>query len=145
MDLKEKVAYLKGFVEGKKLLEADTDQSEVLAKVLELLDDMAEEIKKLDEGQKIICRDMDDIDDDLYNLECYVYDDEDFDDDYDDDDDFDDYELVACPHCGTQLELEEDDDKDNLVCPNCGKDFTYEEGLDAIDEYDAIDEIDEED
>ena len=133
MGLKDKLSYIKGYVDGKSLLKKNDEESFVLEKVLELLDDMIDKIEELDDGQYTLSQQVDEIDDDLYDLEKFVYDedDEDYDDEDYDDDYYDDEDMVACPNCKTKFELEEEDDDDNLVCPNCGNKFTYEEGCEA--------------
>ena len=107
MTISEKVAYLKGMMEG---MELDTDKGngKLLAKIVEILDDMALEIEDLSE-ETVQLRDYcDELDSDLGDVEEYLLEeaesdscdecegcdgcdgyDEDDDEDYDFDDDED--------------------------------------------------------
>ena len=94
MTLTEKVAYLKGLAAG---LDLDKDTKEA---------DL-----------------VDAIDEDLDELEEYIFDDEDFDDDCDccccDDEEL--YE-VECPLCGEEILLDDEMlDEEIIECPGCGE------------------------
>ena len=76
MTITEKVAYLKGLMEGLDL-DKTTKEGKVIAAMADILDDLALTVADN-------CDQIDAIDEDLESLEEYVYDDLDF-DDYDDD------------------------------------------------------------
>lgn len=137
MTLTEKSAYLKGLAEGIKL--SDDDNGKVLKAIIELLDDITNELADVADGVDELCEQIDAVDEDLANLEEYVYDDDE--DDCcccDDDEVFEvecpechdivylDYEMledgeIACPNCGKRLELEFDDCDCDCGC-ECGDD-----------------------
>lgn len=119
---KEKVAYLKGLLDGintedqnqKKLfdaivdvLEAIADENEIhqamLEDIGETLDDVVEEVDELDD---VICEE-------LYG-EC-----DDDDEDYFDDDD--DFVEVECSNCHNTVYFDKSmfEGEEELICPNC--------------------------
>ena len=106
MTITEKVAYLKGLMEGLDL-DKTTKEGKVLDAMADILDDLALTVADN-------CDQIDAIDEDLESLEEYVYDDFDFDDDYDpyDDEEEGEYEF-ECPNCGAKLEgFYEEEDED---------------------------------
>ena len=118
MTITEKVAYLKGPMEGLGVDES-TKEGKLMKTVLDILDDMALSIEDLDAGIDELSEMVDAIDEDLGAVEEDLYEDED-----DDDDDEDDYD--------EELELDEDDELYEVTCPTCNLTFTItEEMLDA--------------
>ena len=155
----EKVAYIKGLMEG---MELDTAKGEgkILASVLDVLEDLALGQEDLQDSIDELNEGLDAVSDDLELVEDMVYGDE---DEYDDEDEDDEccchhhhhhhgdgdeeceYE-VECPACGAQLVLSEEDlDQGVVDCPECGEtlelELTEEEDDDDDDdeEYDAED------
>ena len=139
MSVSEKVAYLRGLMEGLELSD-ETKEGKLFTAIVDALDEIASEISDLEE-------DIEDIDDDLGELEAYIEEvDEalgeveeivyDFDDDCDcccDDDcdcdccDDDCIEAV-CPACGAEICIDfEDIDEDGKVeCPACAEILEFE-------------------
>ena len=76
MTVTEKVAYIKGLVDGLDL-DAKKDEVKVIKAIIELLDDMAMSVSDLEEGLDVVSDQVDEIDEDLSDLEGYVYEDED--------------------------------------------------------------------
>ena len=119
MTITEKVAYLKGLMEGLDL-DKTTKEGKVIAAMADILDDLALTVADN-------CDQIDAIDEDLESLEEYVYDDLDF-DDYDDDlfDEDDDEEAAEyefeCPNCHEVVFIDESvfDEGKEIECPNCG-------------------------
>ena len=116
MTITEKVAYLKGLMEGLDL-EKTTKEGKVLAAMADILEDMALTVADS-------CDQIDAIDEDLETLEEYVYDELDLDDDYDfdfDDDDSGEYEF-ECPNCHEVVFIDESvfEEGKEIECPNCG-------------------------
>ena len=70
MTVTEKVAYIKGLVDG---LDAKKDEVKVIKAIIELLDDMAMSVSDLEEGLDVVSDQVDEIDEDLSDLEGYVY------------------------------------------------------------------------
>ena len=98
MTVTEKVAYIKGLVDGLDL-DAKKDEVKVIKAIIDLLDDMAMSVSDLEEGLDVVCDQVDEIDEDLSDLETYVYECDD-DDCFCDDDDC--YE-IECPNCGETI------------------------------------------
>lgn len=144
MTITEKVAYIKGLMEG---LEIDktTKEGKLFAAIIDTLDDLA--LTVADQGDQI-----DAVDEDLDALEEFVYEDLDpeFDDDYctgdcdncDGCDDFDydpsEYEF-ECPQCHEVVFIDESafEEGKEIECPSCGaklQGFYEEDGDDGEDE-----------
>ena len=154
--LTERANYLKGLAEGLKL-SADKDANRVLLELLDLTEEMARELEDLRNDQDELSDYVEAVDDDLADLEEFIFDDEDdeyYEEDDDDEDDEDDdgaedgeapvteneVILYACPHCGEELKFlaSEIDFDEDLRCPACGKSVFPE----AADEDDAEEEHD---
>lgn len=135
MTTSEKVAYLKGLVEGYGLAGGDTKESKILAQIVDILEDLALDVDDLDVAVDELSEGLDVVSDDLEDLECVVYDewdDEDEDEDDDDEDDGFNYE-VTCPECGDSICFDEDTlDSGCIVCPNCGAKLEFD--LEEIEE-----------
>lgn len=147
-NLTDRVAYIKGLADGVNL---DTEKSEgkIIAKMLELLGEIAEEITQIHEDHDELDEYVESIDNDLSDLEesifgddecegdcdcCHHHDDDEDDDEDDDDDDEDDEDEdeedddervveYTCPHCGEDMTFEVDhfDFDEDYLCPNCHK------------------------
>ncbi len=137
MDICEKIAYIKGLAEGLNLDETKPE-GKVLAAIIDLLGDITEEICDIEDGCDELMEQIDAVDEDLADLENFIYeDDEDDDDDCDCDDcdcDCDDqlYE-IECPACNDTIYLDEEMlEEEGMVCPNCGTDLEFDfEGCDC--------------
>lgn len=137
MTLTEKVAYLKGLVEGLGIDET-TSQGKVTKAIVDILDDMAVSILDLEDSTSELYEEVEALDEDLGNLEDDFYDDEDEDDDDccdcdccgdDDDEDFECDEIyeVECPNCHEEICIDgEILDMGSIECPNCGENLTFE-------------------
>lgn len=124
MTISEKVAYIKGLAEGLEL-DSNDKNSKVLKAIIELLEDVALTVEDLEDGCAELCEQIDAVDEDLSNLEDYVYDDE---EDYEDEDYEDDevYE-VTCPACNDIVYLDEDMlAEGEIACPNCGTNLEFD-------------------
>ena len=87
MEIKEKVAYIKGLAEGLGLDENDKN-GKVLAAIIDLLGDMAEEIDAIEENAEYLESYVEELDEDLGMVEEDLYcgeDDEDDDASFDED------------------------------------------------------------
>lgn len=126
MTVTEKVAYLKGLVEG---LDFDDDKKEtkVIKAVLDVLEDLALTVSDLDDEMELVTEQLDAVDEDLADLEEVFYDECD-DCDCDDCCDCDDgmYEVV-CPACGETVYFDEEIILDGEAeCPSCGAPFEFD-------------------
>ncbi|MEG1448429.1 MAG: hypothetical protein RR048_05775 [Oscillospiraceae bacterium] len=125
MTITERVAYLKGLMEG---LEIDTTKKEgkILAVMAEILDDLALSVTDIDDTISDLEEQVEAIDEDLGTLEEDFYEDEDEDDCCccDDDDDLfeDDIYEVECPKCGDVVCIDSDMlEEGKMTCANCGE------------------------
>ncbi|MGN0601587.1 MAG: CD1247 N-terminal domain-containing protein [Oscillospiraceae bacterium] len=144
MELSNKVAYLKGLMEGLKI-DTTKPEGQVLSVMADILDEMALTVEDIADEVDEVVEIVDQIDEDLGDVEEEVYFSDDCDDecDCDDDcccdDDFDDedmYECV-CPSCGDTICLGENIiEEGSIECPNCGEllEFDFSELEDSDEE-----------
>ena len=154
MGISEKVAYLKGLMEGMNL-NADSNEGKLFLAIADVLDeialeveDLTDEVMELGDGLDVISDDLGDVEDIVYDEDEDDYEDEeddedDEDEDEDDEEDADDandddiasepfYE-VACPNCGETVYVSEDDlDAGEANCAHCG--VTFEVALEGDEE-----------
>ena len=127
MTVTEKVAYLKGLVEG---LDFDKDEKEtkVINAVLDVLEDLALAVSDLDDEMVVVTEQLDAVDEDLADLEEIFY------EEYDDcdcccDDDL--YE-IECPNCGEMIYVDEEIILEGSIdCPACGELLEFNEECDS--------------
>ena len=144
MSAREKIAYLKGLLDGLGPVK-DEGQNKIFAGLVDALDALSQEVAdqgELIEEQRELYEDLADdcalLDEDLDALErafaeCSgeVYGDEEDEDDEDEDEDEDEdtfdesYLSVTCPSCGYifYYQPEEYEEDEALQCPGCGKEF----------------------
>ena len=123
MNLTEKVAYIKGLMEGLKLNEND-DVVKLVKAIVDVLDDLSLTVADLDDEVELIGAQLDEVDDDLALLEDDFYEDWE-DEDYDDIDD--DMFEVECPACGETVYFEDSAlDDEFVVCPACGEKLEFD-------------------
>lgn len=149
MTLNERAAYIKGLAEGMEL-DASSKEGKVIAALIELCSDMADEIAALDEGLDTVHAYCEELDEDLGAVEEYLLDEVECDDCDCDCDDCDcdcdcddcdcdcdeDYFEVECPACGDIVCFDSSIDPEELTCPACGEKFECliaEEDLEALD------------
>ena len=124
MTVTEKVAYLKGLMEGLEF-QADTKEGKIIKLMADILEDLALEITECQDDIDDINEYMEAVDEDLTTVEEELfgeYDDEDCCccDGCDEEDDC--YE-VDCPNCGETVCFEEEPENESFPCPACGKDI----------------------
>ena len=129
MTITEKVAYLKGLMEGMKI-DPESNEGKLWKAIMDVLADLALSVEDLEDYTSELTEQVDAIDEDLDQLEMDYYEDyEDYDDDCDcgchhDDDAFYD---VTCPSCDTEFCVDEDTLLDGGVeCPNCGEHLEFD-------------------
>ena len=141
MTVTEKVAYLKGLMEGMKL-DTTTNEGKILAAVVDILADMADDLEDVASDLYDLGEDVDAISDDLSDVEDYLCD-EDWDDDEDEDWDEEDEDEeplffeVTCPACEKTITVDEDVlNLGTIQCPNCGEmmEFEFDEDDEETDE-----------
>jgi hypothetical protein len=115
MNLTEKASYINGLVDGMDL-DTTTKEGKVIAALLGLCNDLCNAVSDLTSDVEQIYEELDAIDEDLTDVEDYIFDDED-----EDEDD----ECDCCDCCG-----DEDEDVYEITCPNCGEvDYVSESEL----------------
>ena len=134
MTVSERVAYLKGLMEGLKLDKAGTEGM-LFAAVVDTLDAISRELEEIEESAETLNDEVDAISEDLEDVEDLVFgDDEDEEDDDEDDegsgcpgccaakDDGDFVYEVKCPACDCEFTVDEDAlTLGVVVCPQCGE------------------------
>ena len=139
MTTAERVAYLKGRMEGMKV-DDSTNEGKLFNLIADILTDVTEDVADLEDFTAELSEQGDAIDEDLNLLESDYY------DEWDDDDDEecccgcggdDEYYEVSCPSCGEEFEVDEDSLLDGSIdCPNCGEhlEFTCDDEDDEAEE-----------
>ncbi len=136
MQLSERAAYIKGLIEGLELDPKDK-QTKVFKLIAELLGDMAQEIKELEQCYDDVCDQVDGISEDLAGVEDIIYD-----EDYDSDDvnysrsgtDDDLAYEVTCPTCENVVYLSENSlNMGSIKCPECGEVLEFDYSEDELD------------
>ena len=134
MTVTEKAAYLKGLAEGLELDE-NSKEGKIIAAMIDTIEDMALTIADLEDGMAEVCDQIDAIDEDLDALEEDIYgelDDEELDDDI--------YE-VECPACGDTVCVDASMlEQGEMNCPNCGELLEFD--LDDLDELSESEDCD---
>lgn len=121
--LTEKMAYIRGLAEGLDIDES-TKEGKLLAAIVEALSDTADELYELADIQDEMQLQLDEVDEDLADMEDFVYGEADY-DEYDDEEEFG----VECPTCHDMIYLDEsllDEDCETITCPSCGEEIELE-------------------
>ena len=112
MTVTEKVAYLKGLASGLEL-DANDKTVKLLNAIIDTLDEMAEAMSELELDVVDVCDQVDAVDEDLAEVEDYLF------DDCDEDEDEDLYE-INCPECDESMIVSIDMIDGTIECSNCG-------------------------
>ena len=138
MEITEKVAYLKGLMEGMKL-DTESNEGKILSAMADILEDISLELEDLWDSQTELEDGLDVVSDDLEDVEDTVYgedeDEESFDDEYYEDDAEEDEDCYAttCPTCEETIYFDESVLEDGeVICPNCGEKLEFD--LTSLDE-----------
>lgn len=121
MTITEKLAYVKGLVEG---LELDKSKPEVkvLSALVDLLDDVTLTVSDLETTYDDLADQVDAVDEDLCSLEEDFYEDECNDEDHDGV-----FYEVTCPTCNETVCVSEPVILDGgIECPNCGEKLEFD-------------------
>lgn len=134
MELLEKVAYLKGMLNGMDL-DSDKKETRLITAMIDVIDDLAASVTDLEEETDEMCELIDVLDEDLGEVEEAVFGDEDEDEDLEEEM----YE-VTCPTCGEVLCVDEGMlDEGEMTCPNCGEALEFDLDLGECDCDDCCD------
>ncbi|MCL2884895.1 MAG: zinc-ribbon domain-containing protein [Oscillospiraceae bacterium] len=124
MTVTEKVAYLKGLMEGLEI-DAVSKEGKIFAAILDAMQDLASSVEDLEEYASELTEQLDTVDEDLDALESFVYEDDDEDDDCDDGED--EFYDVTCPKCHEEFCVDENLLLDgSMDCPNCGEKLEFD-------------------
>lgn len=127
MTVTEKAAYLRGLFEGLDL-DDDKDTTKLFKAMLDVIDDLSLSVADLEDELALLTEQVDAVDEDLDDLEQFVYEDFDCDCDCDEEDLYE----VDCPACGETVYFDgEDIDAGMAICPACGEKLEFD--LDGCD------------
>ena len=137
MTVTEKAAYLKGLAEGLNLDESKPE-TKLIKAMLDVIDEMAASVTDLEDDVDMIIDQLDAVDEDLAEVEDFVF----GEDDFDDDSSCEgcpgcggDYFEVECPACGETICLDESMlDEESIECPACGETLEFDFGLDDAED-----------
>ncbi len=126
--IEKKVAYLKGLAEGLALDESKPE-TKIINAMLDVLDELAMSVTDLEDAMDIFSEQLDAVDEDLDELENFVY--EELDDcccdDCDCEDDEEEYYDVECPSCGEVICVDRDIlEEGSINCPQCNELLEFE-------------------
>ena len=136
MTLGERAAYLKGLAEGLKI-SSESDEGKLLHEIINMLEDVTDSVTALEDECDRLNDYVEELDEDLGDVEEYLYGDEDDDEDYDDEDDDEDFDdeddedydddviEIECPNCGETICVPPTVDYAHLICPACNEEFSY--------------------
>jgi len=111
---REKLAYVRGLLQGSDFLGSDAKAKEVWNSLLDVLDELTRELEDIYDWQDEIEDYLDALDDDLLDLEDSVYE--------GDEDEDEGVVMVECPECHEDVYVDESllDEFEDIVCPTCG-------------------------
>ena len=119
--MKEKIAYLRGLMDGMKL--ADDDNTKLLRTIADCLDAIADEVEAESARVDNLENDVESINDDIDELDevlgFLLEEEEDEDEDEDDEDWSDEFDFFTCPNCGEVVPLTDDMADADPICPKC--------------------------
>ena len=112
MEITEKVAYLKGLMEGMKI-DTETNEGKILSAMVDILEDIGLELEdlwnaqgELEDGLDVVSDDLEDIEDIVYDEDCYA---------------------TTCPTCEETIYFDESVLEDGeVICPNCGEKLEFD-------------------
>jgi DNA-directed RNA polymerase subunit RPC12/RpoP len=128
MSAREKIAYLRGLIEGQNVAE-NAGVSKFHEALLGALEAIAEELDDIASDQDDLREYVGDLEDEVASLTDEAHEHDDDDDEDEDSEELygeeEEYEPVTCPECGKDFFYQPDayDDDEDLLCPHCGKPF----------------------
>ena len=127
MEILEKVAYMKGLAEGLGL-DTKSKEGKLLTVMMDILDDIALELRDLSDGQGELEEALDAVSDDLSDVEGYLYEmDGEYEEDGEDDEEDGEVYATTCPNCEEEIFFDETILEDGGVeCPNCGEKLNFD-------------------
>ena len=144
MEITEKVAYLKGLMEG---MELDTEKKEgkLLAAIIDVLDDIALELEDMKDYADELGEGLDAVSDDLEDVEDVIFgedEDEEEEEAFDEDEEDEDCYATTCPTCEETIYFDDSILSDGeVICPNCGEKLEFD--LNSLDDEDSSEDGEE--
>ncbi len=145
MTASEKVAYLKGLIEGMGIDEK-SEHGKLFSVIADILEDLASDVADIEENSYDLAEEIDALSDDLADIENIVF-------DRDGDGDEDDFRCpgcsagdeedepiffeLTCPACDNTITVDDDVlSLGSIQCPNCGEmmEFDFDEDDEDFDE-----------
>ncbi len=124
----EKVAYIKGLLQGMKLSDEDP-YKELFLNIVDVLDDMAAAVADAEDNITELDEYIQEVDEDLAAVEDFL-------DEECDDCEEDDYYTIVCPTCGEEFSVDDEvAELGEINCPNCGEDLEFD--LSDLEECDG--------
>lgn len=124
MSLAEKLGYLRGLADGLNLDEAKDQQGKLLAALVEVVEELADQTSAHEEAIKELNAQLDELTESLDVLETLVVDS--FEDEEDEEEEYE----VECPNCGGAILLDGETLESGVVtCPSCEKKFEIDLGF----------------
>lgn len=121
MGISEKVAYLKGLMEGMNV-DTESNEGKLFAAIVDVLDEIALEVEDLTDEVVELGDGLDVISDDLSDVEDVVYEDED-----EEDDEEEECYATTCPECEEEIFFDDTMLEDGEIeCPNCGAKLEFD-------------------
>src|SRR5690625_7667292 len=139
--VRERIAYVRGLIEGADLARNGAVTRDVLEKMLDIFDAIADEVEEMEVGRLEVEQYLEAIDADLGDLEVEVLGDE-LDGEEGDDDETDGHFIeMQCPSCRVTVYFEDDilfADEDDIACPECGEVVYRVDGPDRDDDESSL-------
>lgn len=124
MSLAEKLGYLRGLADSLNLDEAKDQQGKLLAALVEVVEELADQTSTHEEAIKGLHEQLDELTESLDVLETLVV------DSFEDEEDEEEAYEVECPNCGGAILLDGETLESGVVtCPSCKKKFEIDLGF----------------
>ena len=127
MGISEKIAYLKGLMEGMNV-DTESNEGKLFAAVVDVLDEIALEVEDLTDEVMELGDGLDVISDDLSDVEDIVYDEWDDEDAEEiEDDEEEECYATTCPECEEEIFFDDSMlEEGEILCPNCGAKLEFD-------------------
>ena len=124
MSLAEKMGYLRGLADGLNLDEAKDQQGRLLAALVDVVEELADQTTANEEAVKELNEQLDELTESLDVLETLVVDS--FEDEEEDDEEEECF-MTNCPECEEEVYFDESVLEDGeVICPNCGAKLEFD-------------------
>lgn len=139
MDVKERIAYLRGLIEGAESFPSGSTARTVWEHLLWVCDELADSVVELEAAHEDLAGYVEAIDADLLGLEEEVYGEELADGEDEEDDGL---IRTECPRCGEEVYFEEEllygDGGVEISCPECGEVLYRGQSDDRLEDEDLL-------